>query len=64
MKARGIKVSYLITKSLRFQGKRKESIKPKIFISGDWLTSAGFEIGQSIKIEVHKNKLILTPQTP
>jgi cell division inhibitor SulA len=60
MKTRDIKVSYLITKSLRFQGKRKETIKPKISFTGEWLKTAGFEIGKNIKIEVQQNKLILT----
>lgn len=64
MKARTIKISYTVTKGKRFQGKRKETIKPKISLSGDWLKFAGFEIGESIKIEIENNKLILTTKTP
>jgi toxic protein SymE len=64
MKTRKVKISYIVTKGKRFQGKQKENINPKITITGEWLKSAGFEIGQSIKIDIQRNKLILTNQTP
>lgn len=39
---------------------KKTYVKPKITISGNWLNEAGFEIGEKVKIEVFKNKLIIT----
>ncbi|WP_445458432.1 SymE family type I addiction module toxin [Flavobacterium sp. HNIBRBA15423] len=50
------KISYLIAKA-----QFKRSMKPKITISGDWLTTAGFEIGAQVDIKVFKNKMIITP---
>jgi len=38
----------------------KRSFKPKLTISGDWMTKAGFEIGESVKVEVFENRLIIT----
>lgn len=64
MKTRTIKISYIVTKGKRFQCERKETIKPKILLSGDWLKFAGFNIGEMIKIEIENNKLILTTKTP
>ena len=54
--SRTAKISYLF-KRIQF----KESIKPKIQISGDWLQKAGFEIGAEVEIRVFKNKLIIEP---
>jgi toxic protein SymE len=39
---------------------KKSYVKPKITISGNWLNNAGFGIGEKVKIEVFKNKLIIT----
>lgn len=38
----------------------KRSFKPKLTISGDWMTKAGFKIGESVKVEVFENRLIIT----
>lgn len=54
--SRTAKISYLFKKA-----QFKESIKPKIQISGDWLQKAGFEIGAEVEIRVFKNKLIIEP---
>ncbi len=45
-----LKISYLFS--------NKKAV-PKINISGQWLKNAGFEIGQSVKIEVVKNQIII-----
>lgn len=37
----------------------KRSIKPKITISGDWLTEAGIEPGDKLNIIVENQKLTL-----
>lgn len=47
---RKLKISYLAT------GKKTS---PKLTLSGDWMKKAGFEIGQSVKIEIVKNQLII-----
>lgn len=57
-KLRVAKISYLLAKA-----QFKESLKPKITISGDWLQNAGFEIGAQVTINVQKNKLIIEPFT-
>jgi hypothetical protein len=56
---RKIKVNYLLTRGLRLQGKRKESIKPKISLTGDWLKNAGFEVGNHIEVIIKHNQLTL-----
>ncbi|MCO4303226.1 SymE family type I addiction module toxin [Riemerella anatipestifer] len=50
MNFRELKISYL------FQNNKK---RPKILLSGKWLNTAGFEIGESVKVEVFKNKIII-----
>lgn len=45
-----LKISYLFS--------NKKAV-PKINISGQWLKTAGFEIGQSVKVEVSENKIII-----
>lgn len=54
-KERKSKISSMLCKSTW-----KKSIKPKMTIAGDWIKDAGFDIGQELKIEVQKNKLIIT----
>lgn len=51
MNFRKIKISYLFNKS------NKQT--PKIILSGEWLKNAGFEIGNSVKIEVKQNQIII-----
>lgn len=36
-----------------------KTVKPKLTLSGDWLQKAGFNIGESVNIEIQKNKLII-----
>lgn len=50
MNFRKLKISYL------WQNKKQV---PKINISGDWLKKAGFEIGNSVKIEIVNNQIII-----
>jgi len=45
-----LKISYLFA--------NKKAV-PKINISGQWLKNAGFEIGQSVKIEVSENQILI-----
>ena len=33
---------------------------PKINISGEWLKKAGFEIGNSVKMEIVENKIVIS----
>lgn len=40
-----------------WQGKKQV---PKLNISGEWLRTAGFEIGKSVKIEIKNNQLIIS----
>lgn len=46
-----LKICYL------WQGKKQV---PKINISGSWLQSAGFEIGENVKISISNNQIIIT----
>lgn len=55
-KSRTAKISYLLAKA-----QFKQSLKPKLTISGDWLEVAGFGIGEQVEIQVLKNKLIIQP---
>lgn len=34
---------------------------PWIRLSGQWLREAGFEISDKVRVEVHKEKLVITP---
>ena len=38
------------------------SISPKLVLSGDWLKKAGFSAGQSVRVEIHKEMLVITVQ--
>ncbi|WP_339834912.1 SymE family type I addiction module toxin [uncultured Flavobacterium sp.] len=40
---------------------KRNYLKPKITICGNWLQNAGFEVGEKVEIEVYKNKIILKP---
>ena len=51
MSFKKLKICYL------WQGKKQV---PKINISGDWLKKAGFEIGNSVKMEIVENKIIIS----
>lgn len=37
----------------------KESLKPILTLSGDWMKDAGFNIGTEVKIIVERNKLTI-----
>lgn len=63
MKEKEIKVSYIVSRGKRFQCKSRTYIRPKILISGNWLNSIGFEIGETIKVSVKENQIILTTKT-
>lgn len=51
MNFKKLKICYL------WQGKKQV---PKLNISGEWLRTAGFEIGKSVKIEIKNNQLIIS----
>ena len=51
MSFKNLKICYL--------GQGKKQV-PKINISGDWLKSAGFEIGESVKVEIKNKQLIIS----
>lgn len=48
---KNLKICYL------WQGKKQV---PKINISGAWLQTAGFEIGENVKISISNNQIIIT----
>lgn len=48
--------------SFEAKARWKKSHKPILTITGDWLTQAGFNIGETVDIKVLKNKLIIVPQ--
>jgi toxic protein SymE len=52
---RKLKISSQFKKSLW----KKDSHKPKLILSGDWMQKAGFEIGESVTISVSENLLII-----
>jgi hypothetical protein len=52
---RTLKISSLFVRNIWSNNK-----KPKLTISGDWMTKAGFKIGESVKVEVFENLLIIT----
>lgn len=52
---RTLKISSLFVRNLWSNTK-----KPKLTISGDWMKKAGFEIGESVQVEVFENRLIIT----
>ena len=54
-KLRKIKISYQYQKTVL----KKPILKPKLILSGDWLQSAGFEIGENVIISVSNNLLII-----
>ena len=35
----------------------KKYVTPEIWLRGDWLKEAGFDLGDTIGIEIHKNEL-------
>jgi toxic protein SymE len=37
---------------------------PWIRLSGGWLREAGFEISDKVRVEVQKDKLVITPARP
>lgn len=39
---------------------KKQTVSPKLTISGVWMKNAGFEIGEKVTISVSKNLLIIT----
>lgn len=39
---------------------RKQTVSPKLTISGVWMQKAGFEIGEKVSVSVSENKLIIT----
>jgi toxic protein SymE len=51
---RKVTVSSIFVKS-----KWSNSIKPKLTLSGNWLASAGFEIGEKVIIEVQDKMLVI-----
>lgn len=53
--SRNLKISSYFAKA-----QFKRSLKPKLTISGDWMLKAGFNIGETVKIEVFENRLIIT----
>lgn len=40
--------------------KYDRTIVPEILLKGKWLEDCGFSAGQQVKIELNKNKLIIT----
>ena len=46
--------------SLFIRNRWRNTTKPKLTLSGDWMQKAGFEIGQEVTISVSKNILIIT----
>lgn len=56
MMHRTLKISQLFAK--RKWG--KNSVSPKITLSGKWLEEAGFKIGEPVKVKVVNNQLIIS----
>lgn len=54
-KNRSVRVSYIFARA-----QFKTSHKPKITLSGDWLTKAGFKIGQTLEVKIEHGKIILS----
>lgn len=54
-KNRSVRVSYIFAKA-----QFKTSHKPKITLSGDWIAKAGFDIGQTLNVQVEHGKIILS----
>jgi hypothetical protein len=42
------------------KAKFSESIKPTFTLSGDWIKNAGFEIGETLSVEVVNGKITLS----
>lgn len=38
----------------------KSSIKPRLTLSGDWIQKAGFEIGDTLKVETKNGKITIS----
>lgn len=50
-----LKTGYKVKRNV----KREISLSPQINLSGDWLQSAGFEVGESIQVYVSQNQIII-----
>ena len=42
----------------------KKYVTPEIWLYGDWLKKAGFDLGDTIGIEIHQNELRIIKLTP
>jgi len=49
----------LTVSSMLVRSKWSKSIKPKLTLQGDWMTAAGFGIGDRVLIEVQNGVLII-----
>lgn len=47
-------------KNLQYQRQFFHKLIPKINLSGDWLDTLGFEIGNYIEIQITKGKIVIT----
>lgn len=52
-----------LTVHTKFRERRCDTIiVPEIRLMGRWLQKVGFKQGQIIKVEMHKGKLIISPE--
>lgn len=49
-------------RSVKEQFRSRTKTIPSLKIAGEWFRAAGFEIGQSVDVQVKKGKLVLTIQ--
>lgn len=54
---RKLKIGY---KSKSNALRRYSKLFPSLTLSGNWLHEAGFEIGQDVRLQIEKNKIIIS----
>ena len=60
MKARRMRIGAQISPARSFPTLRRERIRPRLILQGDWLEDAGFAPGQAVTIQQTPAGLLLT----
>jgi len=54
------KTSQITVQAFFAKAQFKTSIKPRLTLSGDWISKAGFEIGDTLKVETINGKITIS----
>lgn len=63
-KPRHLTISYQVYESRRKNGQRGYQPRqvPFLRLSGDWLSAAGFEVGQKARVQVTDQGILISPE--